>query len=74
LSVKLEQLPELFEILKDVSGKIETVFSLDLATKIAPDGSVPTDPYVEEAALWIAPNGKKNVGLGRPLLAGRSGK
>ena len=64
--VKLEQLPELFEILKDVSGKIETVFSLDLATKIAPDGSVPTDPYVEEAALWIARNGKTNVGLGRP--------
>ena len=64
--VKLEQLPELFEILKDVSGKIETVFSLDLATRIAPDGSVPTDPYVEQAALWIAPNGKTNVGLGRP--------
>ncbi|NIQ79413.1 MAG: 4Fe-4S dicluster domain-containing protein, partial [Anaerolineae bacterium] len=65
-SVELEQLPELFEILRDVSKRIETVFSLDLATRIAPDGSVPTDRYVGEAGLSVAPNGKTNVGLGRP--------
>jgi hypothetical protein len=73
-SVKLEQLPELFEILREVSEKIETVFSLDLATKLAPDGSVPTDPYVQQAGLWIAPNGKTNVALGRPLFEGRTGR
>jgi len=73
-SVKLEQLPELFQILREVSEKIETVFSLDLATKIAPDGSVPTDSYVQQAALWVARNGKTNVALGRPLAAERSGK
>ena len=72
--VKLEQLPELFEILRDISGKIDTVFSLDLATKIAPDGSVPTKPYVEQAGLWVAPNGKTNVGLGRPRFEGRTGR
>jgi hypothetical protein len=74
LGVKLEQLPELFETLSDVAEKIDTVFSLDLATKIAPDGSTPTDPYVEQAALWIARNGKTNVGLGRPRVEGRSGQ
>jgi ferredoxin len=73
-TVKLEQLPELFEILKDVSGKIDTAFSLDLATKLAPDGSVPTDPYVEQAGLRVAPNGKTNVALGRPLFKGGSRK
>jgi ferredoxin len=73
-SVKLEQLPRVFELLRDVAGKIETVFSLDLATKIAPDGSVPTDPYVAQAGLRVAPNGKTNVGLGRPLFEGRSGR
>lgn len=72
--VKLEQLPELFQILKEVSKKVETVFSLDLATKIAPDGSVPTDPYVKQAAVWVARNGKTNVALGRPLVAERGGK
>lgn len=65
--VKLNQLPELFAILKDVSGQIDTVFSLDLATRMAPDGSVPTMPYVK-GNLWTAPNGKTNVGLGRPRV------
>jgi NAD-dependent dihydropyrimidine dehydrogenase PreA subunit len=65
--VKLEQLPQVFEILKKVAGEIESVFSLDLATRLAPDGSVPTAPYVAQAGLWVAGNGKTNVGLGRPL-------
>jgi hypothetical protein len=66
--VKLETLPELFEVLKEVAGQIESVFSLDLATRLAPDGSVPTDPFVAQAGLWIARNGKTNIGLGRPLF------
>lgn len=63
----LEQLPELFDILKAVSEQIETVFSLDLATRIAPDGSVPTDAYLRQAGLQVRPNGKTNVGLGRGI-------
>ena len=62
----LKKLPELFEILKKVSKKIETVFSLDIATRVNPDGSIPTEPFIEAAGLWIAQNGKTNVGLGRP--------
>lgn len=67
-SVKLGMLPDLFDCLKEVSTKINSVFSLDLATRIAPDGTVPTDKYVQQAGLWIAKNGKTNVGLGRPLF------
>ena len=66
--VRLDQLPELFKILERVAGEIESVFSLDLATRLAPDGSVPTDPYVAQAGLWIGRNGKTNVGLGRPIF------
>jgi ferredoxin len=73
-SVTLEQLPRVFEILGAVSKRIETVFSLDLATRVAPGGAVPTDSYVREAGLWVAPNGKTNVGLGRPLLEGSGGR
>jgi len=64
--VKPEQLPDLFDALETVSNEIDSVFSLDVATRIAPDGSVPTDPYIEKSGLWIAPNGKTNVGLGKP--------
>ena len=66
-SLKLERLPELFEVLQTVAPEIESVFSLDIATRIAADGGVPTEPYIQGAGLWIAPNGKTNVGLGRPL-------
>jgi len=66
--VKLEQLPQVFEVLKKVAGEIESVFSFDLATRLAPDGSVPTDPYVAQCGLWVAANGKTNIGLGRPLF------
>jgi len=67
-SLKIEKLPEIFSVLEKAAGQIDCVFSLDLATRIRPDGSVPTAPYIEAAGLWIAPNGKTNVGLGRPLI------
>ena len=62
----LKKLSELFEIIEKVSKKIETIFSLDIVTRVNPDGSIPTAPHIEAAGLWIAPNGKTNVGLGRP--------
>jgi len=67
-AVKLDHLPKLFEIIKRVAREIETVFSLDIATRVNPDGSVPVEPFVKSAGLWISPNGKINVGLGRPLV------
>jgi ferredoxin len=67
-SIRYEQLPKLFEILKQAEKQIDSVFSLDLACRLNPDGSNPTMPYIREAGLWVAPNGKTNVGLGRPLF------
>jgi NAD-dependent dihydropyrimidine dehydrogenase PreA subunit len=64
--VRQEQLPALFEILKRVAGEIDTVFSLDLACRVNPDWTVPSVAYAEKAGLWVSPNGKTNVGLGRP--------
>ena len=64
--LELEKLPELFQILEKVSKKIDMVFSLDVATRVNPDGTIPTSPFIETAGLWVAPNGKTNVGLGRP--------
>ena len=66
--VPLDQLPELFKILKKVAGEIESIFSLDIATRLAPDRSVPTDPCIARSGLWIARNGKTNIGLGRPIF------
>ena len=66
--IETEQLPELFDILSKVEHQIESVFSLDVACLLNPDGTNPTAPYLEKSGLWVAPNGKTNVGLGRPLI------
>lgn len=67
-SLNLKRLPELFKIVEKVAPRIESVFSLDIATRVDTDGGVPTAACIEAAGLWIAPNGKTNVGLGRPLF------
>jgi NAD-dependent dihydropyrimidine dehydrogenase PreA subunit len=66
-SLKIDMLPQLFPVLENVAKEIDSVFSLDIATRISPDGSAPTSPHIEASGFWIAPNGKTNVGLGRPL-------
>ncbi len=65
--VNLDQLPELVEILRQVEKEVESVFSLDIACRLNPDGSNPTREFLDASKVWVAPNGKTNVGLGRPL-------
>lgn len=65
--VRIEKAKEVLQKIVEVSKEISTVFSLDIATKVAADGTVPHVAIVEEMGLWISPNAKTNVGLGRPL-------
>jgi NAD-dependent dihydropyrimidine dehydrogenase PreA subunit len=67
-SVTLDKLPQVFAGLKEVSRRIETVFSLCIASRVAPNGEVPTNALMRKHDVWFAPNGKTNVGLGRPLV------
>jgi hypothetical protein len=66
-SVPLEKLGQVLSSLREVSEQIETVFSLCVASRVAPDGSIPTHSIMRQNGVWFAPNGKTNVGLGRPL-------
>jgi ferredoxin len=67
-SVVLEKLPAVLDVLKDAAGKIDSVFSLCIASRVDPDGSISTTPIFKEKNIIPAPNGKTNVGLGRPLF------
>jgi hypothetical protein len=67
VTVELGRLPQLFDCIKKISLEIETVVSIDLITRVNSDGSIPTESLLEEGGLWIAPNGKTCIGLGRPL-------
>jgi NAD-dependent dihydropyrimidine dehydrogenase PreA subunit len=67
-SVPLEKLDQVFASLKEVSQRIETVFSLCIASRVAANGEVPTNEIMLKNNIRFAPNGKTNVGLGRPMF------
>jgi len=66
--IKIDKLREVLVAIRDVSMKIDTVFSLDLISRVNPDGSTPALAIAKEAGFSSRPNTKTNVGLGRPLF------
>lgn len=56
------------ERLREVTKELNTVCSVVSAVKVAPDGSLATDPIYKELGITPRPNSKNNVGLGRPLF------
>jgi len=65
--VRIEQLKEVLQNVRAVSSKIDTVFALDLFTRVNEDGSVPVFSIAKEAGFTCSQATKTNVGLGRPL-------
>jgi hypothetical protein len=64
--VPLEEAPQVLDTLRQVSKEIDTVFSLDVISLVEPDGSVPMFSILEACGIAPSPNGKNNMGLGRP--------
>jgi hypothetical protein len=56
--------------LSEVSTRIETVFSVGLATRFEKEGRNFAAEAAEAVGFSLSPNGKINVGLGRPLREG----
>ncbi len=68
LVVPFEDAPAVLDTLREVSEELDTVFSLDVINLVEPDGSVPMFSLLEEAGFKPSPNGKNNMGLGRPAF------
>lgn len=64
--VPLAKARDLLQDLRKVADELETVFSLDIISLVDPDGHIPMYPLLEEADFQPSPNGKINMGLGRP--------
>lgn len=60
------KLEAVFEALKEVTPKIDTVYSLDLACRLE-DGFNPVLEVANKSGFNVSINGKTNVGLGKPL-------
>jgi Pyruvate/2-oxoacid:ferredoxin oxidoreductase delta subunit len=68
--IEVEKLEEVLKAIKEVAQQIDTVFSLDLISRVNPDGGVPVLEIAKAAGFTPRPNTKTNVGLGRPLFEG----
>ncbi len=61
------QFPKIIEALKEVEGKIDTVFSLGVISRVDADGNSPVMAEIQKLGLTRPIRGKVNVGLGKPL-------
>ncbi len=67
-SVPENTLPDVLEALNKVAGTVDCVFTVCVACKTDKNENVSSYKYLEISGVWYAPNGKTNVGLGRPLV------
>jgi len=63
---KLEMLPRALQALKEAAEKVESVFTVEVITKVTPEGEVPTKALLDELGIWYSINSKNNLGLGLP--------
>ena len=55
-------------MLEEVQKQIDTVLSVGVASRCPADGTIPHEAVVARAGYKLSPNGKTNLGLGRPLF------
>jgi hypothetical protein len=66
--VPVEKLGDVVDAAKEASKKIDTVFSFEFIDRPGADRVLPMDNILKEHGLECYPNGKFNLGLGRPLV------
>ena len=59
-----KDLPGMLLALKEAQKEIDTVFSVDVITRVDDDGTIPVDQYLKEAGIERRPTGKTCIGIG----------
>ncbi|RJP67002.1 MAG: 4Fe-4S ferredoxin [Candidatus Abyssobacteria bacterium SURF_17] len=70
LKVTLGDLRDVLNVVDDVAGTLDTVVSAGVSSRCDSDGGVPHERVCVEAGYSLSPNGKTNLGLGRPVTFG----
>jgi NAD-dependent dihydropyrimidine dehydrogenase PreA subunit len=60
------QAPQVLKELDRVARELDTVMSVNIASVLEPDGTLPAGKVAGEAGFQVRPNGKSNLGLGKP--------
>ena len=66
-----DSIPVVLETIRKAAPQVDTVFSVCLTARLRPDGSNTASALSANAGFTPSPNGKTNVGLGRPLAEDR---
>jgi Pyruvate/2-oxoacid:ferredoxin oxidoreductase delta subunit len=65
---KLERLAEALKALEEAAKKVDTVFTVEVITKVTQEGEAPIKAALEKAGYWYSINSKNNMGLGEPAF------
>jgi NAD-dependent dihydropyrimidine dehydrogenase PreA subunit len=68
ISVKEDELLPVLEVIRKTGETLDTVFCVDVACRAGIDGNWPALDTLSKANVYVRPNTKINVGLGRPLV------
>lgn len=66
MKIRLEDIPEFLRTLDRVQREVDTVISVGVGSRCLDDGTIPHEEWVKKAGFRLSPNGKTNLGLGRP--------
>jgi len=68
---KPEKLPRVVQALREMEDQVDTVYTVGVISRVAEDGrTVLLQSLLESAGIRVRPNGKVNLGLGRPRAEG----
>jgi NAD-dependent dihydropyrimidine dehydrogenase PreA subunit len=67
-SITIDKVAPVLKALREVSRQVDTVLSMNMCSLLEPDGTCPAEEAARSAGFEIRPNGKNNIGLGRPLV------
>jgi ferredoxin len=68
LKIPIEKIPEFLQALHKIQSEVDTVMAVGISSRCLPDGTIPHEEWVRKAGYTPSPNGKTNLGLGRPLF------
>jgi len=66
--IQEDQLEKTIKTLQPVLEQLDTVVSWGLATRFARDGTLPVRTRLQKMGVFVRPNAKINLGLGRPVV------
>jgi ferredoxin len=64
--VSEDRLAEVLPALREVAGTLDTIFSLGIISVLPAQGANPVPEQIRKLGFAVRPNGKVNLGLGRP--------